>query len=178
MLFKIEVRRQDFGSYQLLLEDLYEIEEILGLSATDVINGIGGNGQAILTFLALRSLGHDTDDALNDIIDIGEVTTAVAIVEDFDGLALQELVGEAKIGHIGATSRAIDGKEAQACGGDIVEFRIAMGEELVGLLRSRIEGDRVIYTIVGREWHLLVAAVDGGGGGVDEVLDALVGARG
>ena len=160
------------------MEDLYEIEEILGLSATYIIYCIRGNGQAILALLALGGLGHDTDDALNDIIDIGEVTTAVAIVEDFYRFALQELVGETEVSHIRTSGRTIDGEEAQACGGDIVEFRIAMGEEFVGLFGGGIERDRVIYTVVGTEGDLLVAAVDGRGGGVDEVLDALVGARG
>ena len=131
MLFKIEVRRQDFGSYQFFLQYVYEIEEILGLSATDVIDGIGGNGETILASLALRSSLHHAHNALDDIIDIGEVTTAVAVVEDFYRLALEQLIRKAEVSHIGTSCRTIDGEEAQACGGDIVELRVAMGEELV-----------------------------------------------
>jgi hypothetical protein len=160
------------------LEDLYEIEEVFGLTATNIIDGIGRNGQAIITLLALGGTLHDTDDALDDIIDIGEVATAVAIVEDFYRFALEEFVGETEIGHIRTTGRAIDGEEAEACGGNIVELRVAVGEELVGLFRGGIEGDGVIDAVVHREGYLLVATIDGGGGGVDEMLDTLVGARG
>ena len=172
--FEIDVRREDTGTDELLLEDIDEIEEILGLTATNIIDGIGRNGKAILALFALGGSCHDTDDALDDIIDIGEVTTTVAIVEDLDGFALQELVGEAEIGHVRTSCRAIDGEETEACGGDIVELRIAMGKELVALLGGCIEGDWVINTVIGAEGDLLVAAIDAGAAGIDEVLDTFI----
>ena len=45
--------------------------------------------KTIVACLALRRLSHDTDNALDDVIDIGEITTTVAVVEYLDGLALQ-----------------------------------------------------------------------------------------
>ena len=50
-----------------------------------------------------------------------------------------------------------------------------MRQELVGLLSGRVEGDRVVDFVFHCEGHFFVAAVDGGAGGVDKVLDACVG---
>ena len=58
---------------------------------------------------------HNADYSFHNVIDIGEVTLAVAVVEDLDGLAFHQFVGEAKVGHVGATCRTIDGEEAKTC---------------------------------------------------------------
>ena len=171
---KVIVLREDTGTDEFLLEDLYEVQEVLGLATTYIIYGIGRNGQAVIAILALGSSLHHAHNALNDIIYIGEVAAAVAIVEYLDGFALQQLVGKAKVGHIRTTGRAIDGKEAQACGGDIVELRIAVGEELVTLLGGGIQRHGVVYTVIRAKWHLLVATINRTTRGVHKVLDALV----
>jgi len=57
---------------------------------------------------------HNADYSFHNVIDIGKITLAVAVVKNLDGLALDQFVGETKIGHVGATSWAIDGKEAEA----------------------------------------------------------------
>ena len=57
---------------------------------------------------------HNADYSFHNVIDIGEVTLAVAVVEDLDGLAFHQFVGEAKVGHVGTTCWAIDGKEAES----------------------------------------------------------------
>ena len=117
---EVEVLGEDTGTYQLFLEDIDEVQEVLGLAATYIIYCIGRNGQAILAFLALGGSLHHTHDALDDVIDIGEVSAAVAIVEDLYRFALQELVGEAEVCHIRTTSRAIDREEAKARCGDVI----------------------------------------------------------
>ena len=48
---------------------------------------------------------HHTQYTFYDIIYIGEVALAVAIVEDLNSFALTQLVGEAKVSHIWTTSR-------------------------------------------------------------------------
>jgi len=168
---EVIVLREDAGTDEFLLEDGDEIEEVLGLAATNVIDGIGRDGEAIVAGLACGGFLHDADDALDDVIDVGEVAAAVAVVVDLYGVALDELVGEAEVGHVGTACGAIDGEEAEASGGDVVELGIAMGKELVALLRCGVEGDGVIHTVVGGEGDFLVAAVNRAGGGVDEVLD-------
>ena len=47
-----------------------------------------------------------------------------------------------------------------------------MRQELVGLFSGRVEGDRVIYLVFNCEGHFFVAAVYGGTGGVDQMLDS------
>ena len=111
---EVEILWEDTGTDELFLEDGDEVEEVLGLAATDVIHGIGWDGEAIVALLALGGALHHAYDAFYDVIDIGEVATAVAVVVDLDGVALEEFVGETEIGHVGATSRAVDGEEAQA----------------------------------------------------------------
>jgi len=103
---------------------------------------------------------HDAHHSFHDVVDIGEVTLAVAIVEYLDGLAFHQFVGETEVSHIGTTSGAIDGEEAQAGRGDVVELAIGMGHQLVALLRGGIKRHGIIDLVVCRIRHLLVAAID------------------
>ena len=57
---------------------------------------------------------HNADHSFNNVIDKSKVALAVAVVEDLDGLALDQFVGETKVGHVGTACRTIDGKEAEA----------------------------------------------------------------
>lgn len=105
-------------------------------------------------------MSHDTDNSLHDVIDIGKVAFAVAVVEDLDGLAFTEFVGEAEIRHVRTAGRTIDRKETETCGRDIVELRIGMGHELVALLGRGIEAHRIVHLVISRIRHLLVAAIN------------------
>ena len=57
---------------------------------------------------------HYTYNPLHDIIHIGKIPLAVAIVEYLDGLPLTQLVGEPEICHIRASGRSIDSEKAKA----------------------------------------------------------------
>ena len=57
---------------------------------------------------------------IDDVIDESEVTLAVTEIEDLDGVAFAELVGETEICHIGASCGAVNGKEAESCGRDVI----------------------------------------------------------
>ena len=120
---------------------------------------------------------HHSYDAFHNVIHVGEVAAAVAVVIDLDGVATQQFVGKPKVGHVGTASGAIDGEEAQAGGGDVVELAIAVGEEFVALLGGGIEGDGVVHTVVHAEGDFLVAAIDAGAAGIDQVLNALIAYR-
>ena len=104
---------------------------------------------------------HDTHYAFDDIIDVGEIAFALAIVEYLDGFATTQLVGEAEICHIGASSRSIDSKEAETRGRNVVELGIGMGQQFVALLGSGIERHRIVDLVVGAVRHLLVGTIDG-----------------
>ena len=114
MGLEIEVLREDACTDEFLLEDGDKVEEVFGLATTDVIDGIGWDGESIVALFALGGALHHADDSLENVIDIGEVAAAVAVVVDLDGFALQEFVGETEIGHVWTACRTIDGEEAQA----------------------------------------------------------------
>ena len=117
---------------------------------------------------------HDAHYTLDDVIDKGEIALAVSVVEYLDGLALTQFVGEAEIRHIGASGRTVNSEEAETGRWYVVELRIGMSHEFVALLGSGIEGNRVVHLVVGRVRHLLVAAIDRGRRGIDEVLNLVI----
>ena len=99
----------------------------------DVVDFVGWQRESVFAVFLFGGVLHHSDDAFDDVIDVGEVAFAFAVVEYLDGLAGFELVGEAEVGHVGAAGGAIDGKEAQPCAGDVVEFAVGVGHELVAL---------------------------------------------
>ena len=160
MALKVIVLGQDAGAEEFFLEDLHEVQEVLGLAATDVVHFVRRDGETVFAGFLLGGFAHHPHNTLHNIIYIGEVTTAVAVVVYLDGVAFQQFVGEAEIGHIGSTGRAIDGEETQARRGDVIQLAVAVGHELVALLRCGIETHGVVHTVVGAEGDLLVTAVD------------------
>ena len=157
---EVEVCGKDSGTDQFLLQDIHEVKQVLWLTTTDIIYCIGRNGQAIFTLLAHWSTLHHSIHALYDVIDIGEVPAAVAVVEYLDSLALQQLVGKAEVCHVRTTGRTIYCKEAQARCGDIIQLRITVGKQLIALLGSCIQRHRIIYPVISTEWHLLIATIN------------------
>lgn len=157
---EIVVGRQDSCTDKFLLENRHEIQKILRGVVADVVHLVWRNRKSVLAVLLLRGMSHDTDHTLHDVIDIGEVAFAVAVVEDLDGLAFSEFVGEAEIRHVGTAGWAIDRKETETCGRDIVELRIGMGHELVALLGRSVEAHRIVHLVICRIRHLLVASVN------------------
>lgn len=84
-------------------------------------------------------MAHHAHNALYDVVDVGEVTLAVAVIEDLNILVAHQFVGEAEVCHVGTAGRTVDGKKAKACTGDIVEFTVSVRHQLVALLRGGIE---------------------------------------
>ena len=148
------------GTDQLFLQDGYEVEEVFGGVVADVINLVRWDGESVLAVLLLRGVLHDAHHSFHNVVDIGEVALAVAIVEYLDGLAFHQFVGETEVCHVGTTCRAIDGEEAQAGRGDVVELRVGMGHKLVALLGGGVEAYGVVHLVVCRIRHFLVATID------------------
>lgn len=164
---EVVVLRQDAGANQFFLQNVYKVQQVLRLTATDVVHLVGRDGEAVFAGLLLGGFAHHSHDAFHYIIHVCEVPAAVAVVVDLDGFTLQQFVGEAEVGHIRTTRRTIDGEEAQTRTGDVVELAVAVGHQFVALLGGGIEADGVIYIIVGREGDLLVAAIDAAATGID-----------
>lgn len=162
--------------HQHALQRVDEIEQVLGVRVADVVDAVRGKGQPVLAHLHLGRGVHDAPHALDDIIDVGEVAAAVSHVEDLDGVAAAQLLGEAEVGHVGPAHGAVHREEAQAGRGDGIELGVGGGHELVGLLCGGVERHRRVHAVLLGERHLLVAAVDRAGAGVDQVLDRVVAA--
>ena len=157
---EVVVLGQDTSTHQLFLQDGYEVEEVFGRVVADVIYLVRWDGESVLAVLLLRGVLHDAHHSFHDVVDIGEVALAVAIIEYLDGIAFHQLVGEAEVSHVGTACGAIDGEETEAGRGDVVELAISMGHQLVALLRGGVEAYGVVYLVVCRIRHLLVAAID------------------
>ena len=98
----------------------------------------------------------------------------MAVVVDLDGLAAEELVGDAEVRHVGPAGRAVNGEEAEARGGDVVELRVAVGHQLVALLGGGVERDGIVDAVFDAEGNLLVAAVNRARRSIHEVPHRMV----
>lgn len=176
MSLEVIVSGQHALLHQHALQRVDEVEQILGVRVADVVDAVRGERQPVLAHLHLGRGVHDAPDALDDVVDVGEVAAAVAHVEDLDGVAAAQLLGEAEVGHVGPAHGTVHGEEAQAGRRDGVELGVGGGHELVGLLGGGVERHRRVHAVLLGERHLLVAAVDRAGAGVDEVLDRVVAA--
>jgi len=164
---EVVIGGQDAGADQFLLEGGDKIEEVLRGAAADIVDGIGRQGQAVLPGGLFRRTLHDAKDAFHDVVHVGKVPLTVAVVEDLNRLARGQLLRGGEIEHIRPPRGTVDREEAEPRGGDVVELRIAVGQQFVALFCCRIQGYRVIYLVLGAERHLLIAAVDRGTGGID-----------
>ena len=161
---------------ELFLENCHEVEQIFRVVVADVVDLVRREGEAVFAVLLFGGVLHHAHDAFDNVIDVGKVALALAVVENLDGLAGLELVGEAEVGHVRAASGAVDGKEAEPRAGDVVELAVGVCHELVALLGGGVQRDRVIDLVVGGIRDLLVAAVHAGGARVHEVFDLIVAA--
>ena len=171
---KIIILRQNPGAHQLFRQNPDEIQQVLGLAVSDVIERVGRNGKAIRARFPLRRPAHDAEHALDDIVDVRKVALAVSVVENLNRLAGAELVGEAEIGHIRSAGGAVDGKKAQAGTGDVVKLGVGVRQKLVRFFGRGIERDGGVHLVLGRIRHLLVRAVNGGGRSIDQMFDRIL----
>lgn len=122
MGLEVVVGREHALLHQHALQRVDEVEQVLGVRVADVVDAVRGKRQPVLTHLHLGRGVHDAPHALDNVGDVGEVAAAVAHVEDLDGVAAAQLLGEAEVGHVGPAHRSVYREEAQAGGGDGVEL--------------------------------------------------------
>jgi len=149
MGFKVVVLWEDSGTKQFFLKDGDEVKEVFGRVVTDIVYLIRRYGESVFTVLFFGGVLHDANNTFYNIVYISEVAFAVAVVEDFDGFAFHQFVGKAEVGHVRTAGRSVDSEEAKTGGGNVVEFRVGMGHQLIAFLGSCIETDRVVYFIIG-----------------------------
>lgn len=112
--FEVVVGGKYASGNKFFLEYLDEVEEVFGIVVANVVDGIWRDGKSVFAGLTLRSTVHYADNAFDNVVNIGEVSFAVAVVEDLDGFAFDQLVGESEVGHVGTPGRTVDGEETQA----------------------------------------------------------------
>lgn len=156
------VSGQNLGSHQLLGQNLYEIQQVLWVIVTDVIHTVRRQRKSIFSVHLLRCVLHNMFDTGHDVIHISEVTLAIAVIEDFNGLTLEQLVRETEIRHVGTAGGTINREEAQTGGGDVIEFRIGMSHQLIRFFGGSVKAYRVIYLVIRTVRDLLVGTVDRG----------------
>ena len=89
--------REDTCRNEFLLEDGHEVEEVLRMAVPDVIDFVRGYRESVCPGTPLRSMPHNSDHPLYDIVDVGEVPHAVPVVEYLYVLPGHELVRESEI---------------------------------------------------------------------------------
>ena len=92
------------------------------MPVTNVVHHIRRNRQTIFSCLLRRRTLHHAQNALNNVINIGKVTSAIAIVENLDCFSCAKLIGETEIRHIRASGRSIHGKETQARRRNVIQL--------------------------------------------------------
>ena len=173
---EVVVRRQHALLHQHALQRVDEVEQVLGVRVADVVDAVRGERQPVLAHLHLGRGIHDAPHALDDVVDVGEVAATVAHVEDLDGVAAAQLLCEAEVSHVGPAHGAVHCEEAQAGRRDGIELGVGGCHQLVRLLCGGVERHRRVDAVLLGERHLLVAAVDRAGAGVDQMLYGVVAA--
>lgn len=159
MALKIVIVGENSCAYKFLLKYGDKVEQVFGVVVANVVHLVWGYGQTIVASAALGRVLHDAHHTLHNVVYIGKVALAVAVVEYFNGLAFYQFVGKTKVSHVGTACRAIDGKETQARGRNVVKFAVGMRHQLVALFGGCIQAYRVVHLVVGGVRHLFVAAI-------------------
>ena len=111
------------------------------------------------------------DGTAGDVVDVGEVAGLRSVAEDGDGGPFVDPLDEAEGGHVGASSRAVDGEVAQDGNVEAVEVMVGVGENLGGFLRSGVGGEGPVDGEILAEGHG-VPGVEGRGRGEDKLAAA------
>lgn len=122
MGLEVVVGREHAFLHQHALQRVDEVEQVLGVRISDVVDAVRGKRQPVLAHLHLGRGVHDAPHALDDVVDVSEVAAAVAHVEDLDGVPAAQLLGESEVGHVGPAHGAVHSEEAQPGRGDGVEL--------------------------------------------------------
>lgn len=160
---EVVVLRKHPGPDKFLLKHGHEVQQALGGAVADVVDHVRRHWEAVLPGASLRSVAHDPDHALHDVIDVCEVPEAVTVVEYPDALSPDQPVCEAVVRHVGPAAGSVDGEEAQSRGGNVVELAVGMRQQLVALLGGGVEAYGVVHHVVGGVRDLPVCPVDAGG---------------
>ncbi len=112
------------------------------------------------------------DDAIDDVANERVVAARRPVPVHGDRLVGEELPGKLVDRQVRPLARAVDGKEAQAVRRDVIEVVERVRQQLAGAFRGGVRRDRLAHRVGLGKGDLVVVAVDGRGGAVDERVDA------
>ena len=153
------------------LDCVDEIQQRDRGGVADIDHTVGGDrGQAVtLDGHIVRGAGrydiHQQPDGADQIADIGEIAGHLAVVINVDGAVLQNCGGEFEQRHVGPAPGAIDGKEPEHRHRQAPQMGIDMAHRLAHLFTCGIDGQGQIGHISLCKRHIGVGAIDGRGGG-------------
>lgn len=139
MRLEVVIGGEHLRADEFFLEGCHEVEQVFWVVVADVVDLVRREGEAVFAVLFFGGVLHHAHDAFDDVIDKREVALALAVVENLDGLAGLELVGEAEVCHVRAASGAVDGEEAEAGARDVVELAVGVRHELVALFGGGVQ---------------------------------------
>lgn len=174
---EIVIRGEHSGANEFLLKNIHEIEQIFGVTVADIIYSVRRQGKSVFAVLLFGSAAHYPADALDDIVNEGEVPTALAEVEDFNLLSPAEFIGKSEIRHIRSSGGAVNGKETESGRGDIIELRIGVSQKLVAFLGGGVKGDGVVHLVLHGVRDLFVRSIHAGARRVDKMFHGMIAAR-
>src|SRR3954471_3351514 len=102
----------------------------------------------------------------DNIVNIGEITRHLAIIEYLDWIPRQYRAGKKIRRHIGPTPWAVNREEPQSRSRQRIKARIGFSNQLATAFASRVERYRAIYRVVDTEWLFLIRSVYGRRGSV------------
>lgn len=130
------------------------LHEVHRLVVSDIVKPIGAvagggiRGVSAPVVVGFGDFGDDAVDAFHDIVDVGEISFHVAMVEYIDRPVFQNGLGEQEQSHVGAAPGAVYSKEPESRAMKIEQAAVRVGHEFVGFLAGGVQGDRVIHVVV------------------------------
>ncbi len=154
------------------LEQLDDAHQVLATAVADIVDRMRRVASARFDrSVVLRRSIEAGDDPAYDVVDVSEVTPHLAAIVQRERLTREQRLGEDPHRHVRTAPRAIDGEEAQAGRRQAIEARVGFAQQLIRLLGRGVHRQRMIDSVFDPKREALVAPVDGGGGGIDEVPD-------
>ena len=135
------------------------------LTVTNIENPMGcrGRGRIWVKRIKLRISSRrfitTTNDTLNNIFDIGEITLHLAMVKHLDRLTRQNRPGKQHRSHIRSPPRAIHREKTQPGSWQPIEMAIGMSHQLIRLLAGGLETHRMVERLTFMDRQIAIAAV-------------------
>ncbi len=160
----------DGGSAQTSLDGANQVEKLDRPLVSNVAKTHGRWRGASLRSVGFGRQGQEANHSLHHIVDEGEIALHMAEVIKLNHAPAHDRINKSKNRHIRPPPRTIDGEKSQSCGWDMKHVAIGVGQNLIALLRRRIEADRKIGGIFLGKRDPVVRPINRAGRSEDEMF--------